>query len=172
MAITVASGPEVTPDPLLPESVPAGSRVFIDTNVLVYAVSQHSPWYRAARERLVDLSRADAQLWISRQVIREFLAATSRPTGLTRPLSVQEARRTVEWVTRVARIAEEDALVTRRLLDLLEDPGAQGKQVHDANIVATMRRYGIPFLLTHNGEDFVRYEPDVIVLPLLTGDPL
>ena len=29
-----------------------------------------------------------------------------------------------------------------------------GKQVHDANIVATMLAYGIPCLLAHNTKDF------------------
>lgn len=32
-----------------------------------------------------------------------------------------------------------------------------GKQVHDANIVATMLAYGVPALLTHNGRDFERF---------------
>jgi predicted nucleic acid-binding protein len=31
-----------------------------------------------------------------------------------------------------------------------------GKQVHDANIVATMQAYGIPALLPHNTKDFER----------------
>jgi hypothetical protein len=32
-----------------------------------------------------------------------------------------------------------------------------GKQVHDANIVATMLAYGVPCLLTHNVKDFRRF---------------
>lgn len=32
-----------------------------------------------------------------------------------------------------------------------------GKQVHDANIVATMLAYDIPCLLTHNTRDFERF---------------
>jgi len=32
-----------------------------------------------------------------------------------------------------------------------------GKQVHDANIVATMQAYGIPALLTHNIKDFEQF---------------
>ena len=32
-----------------------------------------------------------------------------------------------------------------------------GKQVHDANIIATMKVYGIPALLTRNTEDFERF---------------
>jgi hypothetical protein len=47
-------------------------------------------------------------------------------------------------------IAVDDVEVTARLLELIENPGAQGKQVHDANIVATMRQYRLAYLLTHN----------------------
>jgi len=32
-----------------------------------------------------------------------------------------------------------------------------GKQVHDANIVASMLAYEIPCLLTHNHKDFERF---------------
>ena len=41
-------------------------------------------------------------------------------------------------------IADEDAGVTAILIDRLNSRTVQGKQVHDANIVATMRRYRIP----------------------------
>ena len=64
-------------------------------------------------------------------------------------------------------IADEDAAVTAILLDLLKSRTVQGKQIHDANIVATMRRYGIPSLLTHNTADFTRYMPDIGVPPLI-----
>ena len=41
------------------------------------------------------------------------------------------------------------------------------KQVHDANIVATMQVYGIDQLLTHNVADFARFQPRIAVLPLV-----
>jgi predicted nucleic acid-binding protein len=57
--------------------------------------------------------------------------------------------------------------VTGLLLDLLDWRTIRGKQIHDANIVAVMRRYGILSLLTHNAADFARYVPYIKVLPLL-----
>jgi predicted nucleic acid-binding protein len=63
-------------------------------------------------------------------------------------------------------IADEDAAVTAILLDLLRSRTIRGKQIHDANIVATMRRYGIHLLLTHNRADFMRYVPDISILSL------
>ena len=42
-----------------------------------------------------------------------------------------------------------------------------GKQVHDANIVATMQAHGIGKLLTHNTVDFARYQHLITVIPLV-----
>jgi len=42
-----------------------------------------------------------------------------------------------------------------------------GKQVHDANIVATMLVHGVPNLLTHNAADFKRFSHLIAVLPLV-----
>jgi predicted nucleic acid-binding protein len=41
------------------------------------------------------------------------------------------------------------------------------KQVHDANITATMLVYGIESLLTHNIADFQRFSHLITVVPLI-----
>ena len=73
----------------------------------------------------------------------------------------------VEAFEKQFRVAEDDTAVTARLLELIENPGAQGRQVHDANIVATMRQHQLSLLLTHNGSDFRRYASWVTVIPLI-----
>ena len=42
-----------------------------------------------------------------------------------------------------------------------------GKQVHDANIVATMQAYGVNRLLTDNTADYVRFSGLITVIPLV-----
>ena len=64
------------------------------------------------------------------------------------------------------RLAEVDAGVTLSLLQLLNTIQIGGKQVHDANIVATMQTHGIGQLLTHNVSDFARYSHLITVIPL------
>lgn len=61
---------------------------------------------------------------------------------------------------------ETDPLPTERLLGLMEQISVGGKQVHDANIVATMLAHGVPNLLTHNTADFMRYSGLITILPL------
>jgi predicted nucleic acid-binding protein len=134
----------------------AGSAVFLDTNVLVYLTFAHFPLHAAARRHIAELERLPVWFWISRQVLREFLAVTTRP-GFLAPLPpVSFLAATLVGFESRFEVAEDDSNVTALLLQLVEKPGAQGRQVHDANIVATMLRYGIQYLLTHNTSDFDR----------------
>ena len=105
--------------------------------------------------------------WTSRQVLREFLAAASRPGFLVPPPPSPFLAGLIEDFETRFRIAEDDREVTALLLELIANPGARGRQVHDANIVATMLHHGIPNLLTHNTSDFERYRPWITVLPLV-----
>lgn len=56
--------------------------------------------------------------------------------------------------------------VLNRLLQLIAEVPVGGKQVHDANIVATMLANEISTLLTHNIIDFTRYNTLITILPL------
>lgn len=140
--------------------------VFVDANILIYATFS-GPFHGLARERLQELADTGVILWTSRQVLREFLAVATRPGNIVpqpSPLLLAEAVRRFESGI---RIAEEDSAITEILLVIVTSLNIQGKQVHDANIAATMRRYGIRRLLTHNAVDFRRYAPDLDVIPLI-----
>ena len=52
---------------------------FLDTNVLVYASVPQAPLHARALSAIQAQVSAGAESWISRQVIREFIAVLSRP---------------------------------------------------------------------------------------------
>lgn len=52
--------------------------LFIDTNILVYANNSLSPFSTAARIKLNEAVTNYENLWVSRQVFREFAAIVSR----------------------------------------------------------------------------------------------
>lgn len=54
-------------------------QVFVDTNILVFANVATSPFHEKAKIRLIELVESGYELWISNQVIREYLAVLSRP---------------------------------------------------------------------------------------------
>ena len=98
------------------------SRFFIDTNVLIYAAQGGSRFHLSAREALQRADEAGDQLWISRQVVREYLSVMTRPGQivpydpiLPRAEAIGAARTLLEtfWV------AEDGPEVMDRLFDLI-----------------------------------------------------
>lgn len=144
----------------------AADRVFIDTNVLVYATVVTAPNHAIARHALAEQRSAGAELWISRQVLREYAAVLTRPQTFATPMSGSDVAAGVRSLERQFRVADDTSAVTVRLVQLLEEVPTGGKQVHDANIVATMLVNGVSTLLTANAPDFARFAPRIRVTPL------
>ncbi len=145
----------------------AADPTFIDTNILIYTKQALSPFHAAAVGKLQALAAAGHPLWISRQTLREYLAVMSRPGALTAPVPMAALIADVRSFESQFLVAEDGPAVTAQLLALLGSVPCLGKQVHDANIVATMLAHGIPRLLTHNVADFARFAGYITVLPLL-----
>lgn len=108
-------------------------------------------------------------VWISRQVIREYCSVLSRSQTYARPLSPQNIAHQVKTFETSYYIADENAETTAQLLKLMLSVPVGGKQIHDANIVATMLVYGVRDLYTLNIADFERFLP-YITLHTLTDD--
>ncbi len=134
-----------------------GFRAFVDTNILLRAVLINMEWHSEADALLKQMLRENAELWISGQVIREFIVQATHPKTLKVPLTIEEVVREIGLIEQVFQVADETAVVRITLLSLLQKYPTQGKQVHDANIVATMLANNIDTLLTINLDDFKRY---------------
>ena len=137
--------------------------IFLDTNILVYASIDSSPFYDLARRIITTYEQTGTPLWISRQVLREYLATLIRPSV---GIPITELAATVRWYELYFQVAEESPLVTTQLLALLEQ--GYSKQVHDTNIVATMQTVGITHILTNNPSDFAPFSDFITVIPLLS----
>ena len=131
--------------------------MFIDTNVLVNARIPGAPDHEAARASLESAFGDPEPLRISRQVIREYLAVVTRdqpwPVNITR----EEAFEDVSRLIGSFEMLEDGPAVTEWLVALCRDVAVGGRQIHDANIVATMLAHGERRLLTFNVADFRRY---------------
>ena len=145
----------------------AADRLLVDTNVLVYASLRSSPLHGYAIQALDTELQAEAELWVSRQVLREYLAVLTRPgtTTLVSPRATAVAD--VTAFVKMFHIADDTSDVTTKLLALVQSVPMGGKQIHDANLVATMQAYGIPRLLTHNIVDFTRFGAAITVVPMV-----
>ncbi len=69
----------------------------------------------------------------------------------------EDALADVEGIMTGCDVLEDGPLVTASLLQLCREVAVGGRQIHDANIVATMLAHGERRLLTFNVADFRRY---------------
>lgn len=142
-------------------------RVVLDTNVLLAATDTGHAEYARARAALDEWPARGTTLYTSGQILREYLAVASRPekqNGLG--LSQADAVGNVSALAERMRLLTENEKVHTRLLELVSSVDCAGKQVHDANIVATMLAHGVNALVTSNISDFTRFDGRVQVLTL------
>jgi len=106
-------------------------------------------------------------MWISTQVIREFLVVMCNPNLTTPALNPEQAAVSVRYLLRRFCVAEDTHQVSRALSRLLTLLPAGARRIHDGNIVATCRAYGIPSILTHNPGDFAPFSSVIAIEPLI-----
>lgn len=140
-----------------------GAKVFLDTNILLRMILTQMNQHAEVDALVKRIISEGAELWISGQVIREFIVQATHPRTLAEPLTIEQVVHEIEAMKPLFQIADETATVRDKLLELLQQYPTQGKQVHDANIVATMLAYKVDTLLTLNVADLKRFE-DVINL--------
>ena len=131
--------------------------MFVDTNVLVKGRILEAPGHAAAREELEAAFGDSEPLRISRQVLREYLAVVTRRQPWAVGITLEVALADVARFEDAFEVLEDGPAVTDRLLALCRQVPVGGRQIHDANIVATMLAHGERRLLTFNTADFRRY---------------
>lgn len=142
-------------------------RVMLDTNVLLAATDEGRAEHRDALTVVNDWAAKRTDLCTSGQILREYLAVATRPVeknGLG--LHLADAVGNVRAIRKRTTLLSEDSKVADRLLGLLTDVDCRGKQVHDANLVATMLVHGLGAIVTMNLEDFARFERHVTLIQL------
>lgn len=137
--------------------VTTNGRAFVDTNILLRATVSQFPQHEEAKSLVTGQIEAGIELWISRQVIREYIAQVTRPQLFMNPMTIDQVEAQLQAMRIVFQIADDTERVTAQLLRLLRDYPTGGRQVHDANVIATMLAYGIDMLLTTNIEDMKRF---------------
>lgn len=141
-----------------------GEPIFLDTNVLLAALVPSRPSHAAA---IRVLDGALGQGHVNGQVLREMLVVSTRPVevnGLGQDLAI--ALRNVGLILRRVRFLAEGREVPTRLRALIDESACLGKQIHDANVVATMLVHGVPTLVTGNPKHFARFDGQIAVRDL------
>lgn len=106
------------------------------------------------------------RLFISPQILREYVSVASRSTGTEKPTPWDIILKNYEDFQTYFTLLDEGHNSVNQLSKLLSKIPAAGKQVHDANIVATMLAHNVSHLLTHNTVDFSCYSQLITFIPL------
>jgi len=131
------------------------SLVVVDTNVLLAATDKSRRTHQAATQFLNTDPR---RLALTPQIVREYLVVATRPVAANGlGLTVTDAVTNIEEFLADMEFLDETLATTRHLLDLVGRGLAEGKQIHDANLVATALAHRASALVTDNQAHFLRF---------------
>ena len=143
--------------------------IAVDTNVLVYAHREDSPWHDTAYARVVELAEGRAPWAIPWPCIHEFFAIVTHPRIYAPPTPLSTAIDQVEaWLESPTLILlAETEEYWPELRAVLEQGRVAGPVVHDARVAAICRDHGVRELWTAD-RDFSRF-PSLRVRNPLVG---
>ena len=145
--------------------------MFVDTNVLVAARFVTAPAHLTACRCLDRAGNSEEPLHISRQIVREYLVVATRPQTWSESLTMGDALKDAMRLLSSFAVLEDGPNVMAVLTTLCREVPVAGKQIHDANIAATMLAHGERRLLTLNAKNFQRYEKRIELVKLeVPGD--
>lgn len=133
--------------------------ILVDSGVLLRLMERADPQHGAIRQAVRTLTARGDELVTSLQNIAEFWNVCTRPAAARGGLGLDigETERRVRVLERILTILAEHPAAYRSWRQLIVNHAVQGRQVHDARLVALMQAHGITHILTLNGSDFTRY---------------
>jgi predicted nucleic acid-binding protein len=139
----------------------------LDSCVLVAATDKNRKSHRDALTVLEMWPARGTRLYLSGQIMREYLVVATRPEAVNGlGLSLADALDNLSAFRDRTMLLSESEKVADRLLRLMREVACGGKAVHDANLIATVLAHGVATVVTSNLADFLRYERYVSLLGL------
>jgi hypothetical protein len=142
--------------------------IAVDTNILVYAFRESSPFHMAALSCLKRLAEGSHSWAVPWPCVHEFVAIVTHPRIPPAPAKLVDALAAVEaWMSSpsVVLLCESPAHWST-LKDLLESSQVQGPVVHDARVAALCVQHGVRELWSAD-RDFGRFAGLTVVNPLV-----
>ena len=142
--------------------------IALDSNLLVYAHREDSPWHDQAYARIVELAEGRAAWAIPWPCIHEFLAIVTHPRIYDPPTPLEKALDQVDaWLESPTLVVlSETADYWVLLRTTLLSGRILGPRVHDARIVSICQQHGVSELWTAD-RDFGRFSGLTVRNPLV-----
>ena len=132
--------------------------IAVDTNILVYAHREDSPWHDSAYTSIVELAE-DIALWaIPWPCVHEFLAIVTHPRIYSPPTPLAEAIDQIEaWLESPGlMLLKETEGYWLKFRNTIETGRIVGGQIHDARIAALCHLHEVKELWSAD-RDFSRF---------------
>ncbi len=142
--------------------------IAVDTNILVDAHREDSPFHEAACARVAELAEGPAVWAIPWPCVHEFLAIVTHPRVYAPPTPLARALDQVNaWLeSPTLALLAESAAHWPTLRALLAGGRVAGPLVHDARVAALCRQHGVRELWSAD-RDFSRFAGLTVVNPLV-----
>ena len=145
--------------------------MLIDTNLLVRLAKSDDPQRPVADRALRRVAETGGAIHIVPQCLYEFYVVATRPiekNGLDRARADADAMMDA-FLDRFVLLKDERGVFTR-WRELVREVPVRGRPVHDARLVAAMRRHGLMRIFTFNVKDFRRYDDLAVLDPAAVAD--
>ena len=139
-----------------------------DTNVLVYAIDEDSPFHAPCRDRVSQARNDASPAFVTWSICYEFLRVTTHARAPVSAWTLPEAWSYLEGL--LASPGFELLVATSRHATVLaqtvaEHPGVCGNVAHDLHTAVLMREHGVSRICTRD-TDFRRFSFLTVVDPL------
>jgi predicted nucleic acid-binding protein len=134
--------------------------IFLDSNVLIYETfgDFDAEKHEDVCRELKYISDNNYNVYVSSQVLREFLAISTDNKFFERPLSIEEAFSKMDEYKKNFNILYDSELSMSKLKHLASKYQICKQDIHDTNIVATMVANQLEDIYTFNIKDFRFYK--------------
>jgi toxin-antitoxin system PIN domain toxin len=142
--------------------------IAVDTNILVYAHREDSPWHDAAKQCVRRLAESSAPWAIPWPCLHEFFSVTTHPRIYAPPTPPAAAAEQIDaWLeSPTVALLTESAAHWSTLRTMLLAGRVAGPRVHDARIAALCVQHAVDELWTAD-RDFGRFPQLAIRNPLI-----
>jgi toxin-antitoxin system PIN domain toxin len=142
--------------------------IAVDTNILVYAHREDSPWHVTAYRRVTEIAQGRSLWAIPWPCLFEFLAIITHPRIYQPPTPLELALDQIEaWIESPSLVVLSETEGHWSLVrSLISDGKIVGPRIHDARVAALCQSHGITELWTAD-RDFSRFPSLVKRNPLL-----
>jgi hypothetical protein len=139
----------------------------LDTNVLVYAADESSPFFERSRNLLKRGLAGEIEVCISLQNVSEFFAIVTDSKRVNSPRTRAEAIAEIKKYFQSKRIRKiyPGPETSEVMVDLLERYPVKKQEIFDLQLVATMLSNQVNRIHTFNRDDFIKFTEIEVIEP-------